>query len=75
MTDWMDTYRARQMAEAEDCEAIDRIMLRSVWPGRPMRRPLAKLFQVLGDACGLAALIMMGLAVYCAPGIIRAMGW
>jgi len=75
MTDWMNTYRARQMAEAEDRNAIDRIMARSVWPGRPMHRSWAKWFAVLGDALGLASLIVMALAVYNAPEIVRAMGW
>lgn len=75
MTDWIDTYRARQIAEAEDRNAIDRIMMRSVWPGRPMRRRWAKWFEVLGDALGLASLIVAALAVYNAPEIVNALGW
>lgn len=58
MTDWIDTYRARQMAEAEDRNAIDRIMMRSPW-GRNNPAPFAPIFSLAGDAAGVAWLFGM----------------
>ena len=53
MTDWLDTYRTRQLAEADRLNAIDRMLAKSPW-GRSA--PLAPLFALIGDAAGIALL-------------------
>lgn len=77
MTDWLDSYRARQMAEAEDRAAVlsqvddDPSAVAQIVAALSAR----PLFALIGDAMGVVSIIVAALAVYNAPEIVRAMGW
>ena len=77
MTDWLDSYRARQMAEAEDRAAVlSQVDDDPSAVARIVAGPLGP-SAVCADRGrdGVVSIIVAALAVYNAPEIVRAMGW